>query len=126
MDPCGICGQEGAEYVCSNCGRLVCRDCYVSEKRLCLQCVRRERLLGTPFEHRTNLMTAGTLLIFAGFFLVFLASILSVQSGEWTIILFPFIFTSGGGGWVVALMLVLFLVFMLLPWLMTWRRLRQP
>jgi len=122
---CGICGREGAEYVCSNCGRLVCRDCYVQEKRLCLQCGRSERLLESPFGLRTNLMTAGTLLIFAGFFLVFVASILSVQSGEWTIIFFPFVFTSSGG-WVVALMLALFLLFMLLPWLMTWRRVRQP
>jgi len=122
---CGICGREGAEYVCSNCSGLVCRDCYVPEKRLCLQCTRRERLLGTPFEHRTSLMTTGTLLIFAGFFLVFLASILSLQSGEWTVIFFPFIFT-GGGGWVVAFIVIVFLVFMLFPWLMTWRRLRQP
>lgn len=62
------------------------------------------------------MMRVGMLLVFVGFFLIFLSSVLSFQSGNWTIILFPFIFT--GGSWVVALVMFLFLLFMLLPWIL--------
>ena len=61
-------------------------------------------------------MTIGTVLFFAGFFLMFLASLLSIRSGEGMIVFFPFIFTYGGG-WVVPLMLI-FLLIMFLPWLL--------
>lgn len=125
MARCGICGQEGAEHVCRACGRLVCTDCYQPKEGLCLQCSRREQLLGNPLGHRIDLMTLGTALIFLGFFLMFLGSILSIQSGEWTIVFFPFVITNGGG-WTVLMMLVFLIFFMLLPWLMTRRGLGEP
>jgi hypothetical protein len=124
MARCGICGREGAENVCRICGQLVCRDCYLPEEGLCLKCSRREHLLGNPFGGSIGLLTAGTVLIFFGFILMFIASVLSIRSGEWIIIFFPFILTNSGG-WAIALMLV-FLFFLFLPWLMTRRRLRQP
>ncbi len=125
MARCGICGREGAEHVCRTCSRLVCGDCYVPEEGLCLQCSRRARLSSNPFGRRVDLLTAGTALIFLGFFLMFIASVLSIQSGEWTIIFFPFVIANGGG-WAIAAMLVFFVLFFLLPWLMTRRGRGEP
>ncbi|RLI33518.1 hypothetical protein DRO56_01505 [Candidatus Bathyarchaeota archaeon] len=117
---CEICGREGAEYICRVCNRVVCRRCYLPEEGLCLQCARRQRLLSGPLGNPFGLMKVGMLLVFVGFFLIFLASILSLQSGGWTIILFPFIFTSGGG-WLVAIIMLIFFLLMILPWFLGMR-----
>ncbi|HEX54536.1 MAG: orotate phosphoribosyltransferase [Candidatus Altiarchaeales archaeon] len=37
---CDICSNPGVLYTCSICGKRVCHRCYVSEKGVCILCLR--------------------------------------------------------------------------------------
>ncbi|MDD5178245.1 MAG: hypothetical protein PHT54_03130 [Candidatus Nanoarchaeia archaeon] len=36
---CRLCSEKIGAFTCIKCGRLVCRNCYVSEKKLCKECI---------------------------------------------------------------------------------------
>lgn len=54
--PCEVCYDSDAEYVCSNCGKEVCRDCFSWETTLCIDCgVRCCECGGIYYEEETKI-----------------------------------------------------------------------
>ncbi|MEM2876286.1 MAG: B-box zinc finger protein, partial [Candidatus Bathyarchaeia archaeon] len=77
---CEVCRERNAKYVCQDCGRLICDFCIVPETLICSDCsasMREERFTRqvgflTPF----SILFVSIFLIFLGFFLVILSSVL--------------------------------------------------
>ncbi|MDD5254136.1 MAG: B-box zinc finger protein [Candidatus Nanoarchaeia archaeon] len=36
---CQVCSKKPAEFSCINCGRVVCRNCYILSKKTCKGCI---------------------------------------------------------------------------------------
>lgn len=115
---CDVCSQQTAHYVCLDCGKSVCENCFIPERWLCIECYRKRREYATPAQlfsfSSYKLFLAGFILIMIGSILVAFAPLLGlqVQGGGlvWIFPFPPFIFGAGLNGKIVILMMVLLVV----------------
>ena len=100
MGRCSICGSEGAYFVCSRCGRLVCQECFDYEKGLCIICSEKGSALKALNLNPSILLNKtamlGVAFILAGVLLITAASFLYAGGGEGTLIIFPFLVKISG------------------------------
>ena len=117
---CDICRDRYAEYVCSNCGNLVCRYDFDPYLRVCRDCMR-TRVENIEVVEEGYSPVKWFLLVFLGFIILSFGLILWALgsmpqlSGESFIVIapFPFIFYGRVGIEVAILVLVIFLIFIL-------------
>lgn len=118
---CYLCRDRPAEYVCSNCGNLVCRYDFDPYLRVCRDCVD-TGVRGLEPIHEAYSPIKWFLLIFVGFILVSIGFILwalasaAQLSGESFVVIapFPFIFFGKVGIEVAIIILIIFILVILL------------
>lgn len=117
---CGICRDRLAEYVCSNCGNLVCRYDFDPYLRVCGDCVEpRMRSLGGVEEGYSPikwflLIFLGFVILSIGFVLWALGSVAELGGDSFVVIApFPFIFYGKVGIEVAIFILIIFLIFVI-------------
>lgn len=123
---CEICGGGNAYFVCTQCNRRVCSNCYDSELDSCNICARDRNLAAESALRIFNLNSgklflSGIGLILVGIFLMMVATILSAPSEGGVVVIFPFIFWRvGETAALIAMVLfmILSLIMVLLPWLL--------
>ncbi len=93
---CEICGSNPAMYVCSECGRSVCRQCFEPSSWICSDCY---RVKGREYEHDLEASTissslfmkvflAGFLLIFLGVAILMIAGLMGWVSQSFGLVVF--------------------------------------
>jgi len=117
---CEICGQQTAKYVCSDCGKSVCENCFIPERWLCIECYRK-RTEATKLIHNTvpyEFFLAGFILTAIGSILLAFAPLFgaSFQGGGfiWIFPFPPFFFGSGLNGEIAVSALILSIAILLL------------
>jgi len=122
MTLCGLCGCRDASFVCHNCGRSVCNECFNSNQWWCRTCVNETNSTITSGPTRfasTGLFFLAFVLIFVGILLMSLGPILS-QGGNGsvgTVILIgpiPIILGSGPFAGVIVVLAILLTIFALI------------
>jgi len=112
---CEICGVEKSVYRCPSCGRVVCREHFNINERVCVECY--EARKEVTIENVGSIMLAGILSIIAILllFIGFTFILDTIPSGS-VVVIFPFIvITDKLAGIVVAFIYaVILLVIMLL------------
>jgi len=79
---CEICGSNPATYVCSECGRSVCNQCFDHDSWLCRDCHRKEKQEYAQRDFEDSSAFPLFMKVFlAGFFLIFLGTILLMIAG---------------------------------------------
>jgi len=80
---CEICGSNPAAYVCSECGRSVCRGCFELNSWLCSECYREKRreYVQRDFEEPATSFPLFMKVFLAGFLLIFLGTIILAIAG---------------------------------------------
>ena len=78
---CDICGARDAEYVCRQCGRLVCRFDFDPYMAICGECGEPGKVYRAPREAYPVFDLKGLILIFIGIAIVFLGFILMASPG---------------------------------------------
>jgi hypothetical protein len=124
---CELCGDREAEFVCRECGKLVCRFDFDLTYRVCRDCVDRLGLVGEPLEGGVwslfspyILITLGMLLIFIGF-IVSTLGLLNFSGNvinDLVVVLWPFpILLTGSTGLAVGILyIVIIILFLILFW----------
>ena len=117
MIQCVLCGLRNASFVCHNCGRKVCRECFDTSRWWCNNCTNQP--VSITSEKSLRLPVTGWLfflafiMIFLGIFLMTLAPILTEgtfgTSGGAVILIGPIPIILGSGPW-SGIMVVLSLV----------------
>lgn len=90
---CSICHEKQAMYVCQKCGRVVCSKCFEPSMWLCADCFKREAHV-QPYTMLpeislfTKSLRIGFIIMFTGFVITFLATLLlNIKEGGAYIIL---------------------------------------
>jgi len=80
---CEICGNNPAAYVCGECGRNVCRECFESSSWLCSDCYheKRQEYVQSEFETSQRSFPLFMKVFLAGFLLIFLGTIILAVAG---------------------------------------------
>jgi len=78
---CEICGRNAATYVCSECGRSICKECFEPDMWICTACHRGEEHAGRGRESPTSSMPLFMKVFLAGFLLIFLGMIIMMIAG---------------------------------------------
>jgi len=114
MPLCTRCGTRNAAFVCQNCGRMVCHDCFDRNRWWCGDCINHP---STIIRTTTQIPTAGLfflafVMIFVGILLMSLGPILSGNGvGSFgTVILIGPIPVILGSGPLASVMIILALV----------------
>jgi hypothetical protein len=95
---CWICSGEGADTICSRCSKIVCRDCFDEENKICLECA--EEVVDSRIKRKKIMLISGILLIVLGISTAAAGLILGLPTEGITVV-FPFIignvspFTAG-------------------------------
>lgn len=136
---CALCGRRTATYVCQDCGRTVCTNCFDSIHWSCSECQAKLRPTATAVESSaTTSFSLATWLFFAAFAIIFIGVLLitlgslsnlnlnGVSSGA-IILIGPIPIVLGAGQYSFALVaLGIFLtVFVLLFFLFLRKKTRQ-
>ena len=141
MSICEICHKRKAKYVCSECGRKVCEDCFDTDSWLCVDCLKRnigirKEELWEPISKiplTIKIILIGFITTFIGAMILMAASLQGVSDISGGIIIFPFlpiplIIGKGIGGITIIIIgiiaALIFLAPMILWWI--WRRNIQP
>ena len=94
---CEICGSNPATYVCSECGRSVCRQCFEPSRWLCSDCYHKRELeyvqpdleaSPMPFPSFMKVFLAGFLLIFIGTIILAIAGLMGGISQSFGLVVF--------------------------------------
>ena len=91
---CEICGVNPAMYVCSNCGRNVCSQCFEKNSWLCIECYNKrnqsfkEEILWTSYPLFIKIFLIGFLLAFLGMIILMVAGLMEGMSQSSGIIVF--------------------------------------
>ena len=91
---CEICGVNPAMYVCSNCGRNVCSQCFEKSSWLCIECYNKrdqsfkEEMLWTSYPLFIKIFLIGFLLAFLGMIILMVAGLMEGVSQASGIIVF--------------------------------------
>ena len=133
MAPCAVCGMRDASFVCHNCGRTACQECFDTNRWRCSCCnlstsAYDVNLRGPPIS-ASGLFLLAFAMIFVGVLLMSFAPMMSGESvgSVGTVILIgpiPIILGSGPlAGVMVVLALVLTIVVVVLGLVVQrWRR----
>ena len=79
---CEICGSNPAMYVCSECGRSICSQCFVHDSWLCRDCLRRREQEYAQHDYETSSTFPLFMKVFlAGFLFIFLGTIILMVAG---------------------------------------------
>jgi uncharacterized membrane protein len=118
MTLCGFCGTRNASFVCHNCGRMACRECFDANRWWCSSC---SNQLGSTIGPTSFQVPAIGMLFFLAFVMIFVGILLMNlgpilnggtlgPSGGAVILIGPFPIILGSGplsGVMVVLSLVL-------------------
>jgi len=91
---CEICGVNPAMYVCSNCGRNVCSQCFEKNSWLCIECYNKrnqsfkEEMLWTSYPLFIKIFLIGFLLAFLGMIILMVAGLMEGVSQSPGLIVF--------------------------------------
>jgi len=91
---CEICGVNPAMYVCSNCGRNVCSQCFEKNSWLCIECYNKrnqsfkEEMLLTSYPLFIKIFLIGFLLAFLGMIILMVAGLMEGVSQSPGLIVF--------------------------------------
>jgi len=93
---CEVCGINPAVYVCSECGRSVCHQCFEPRSWLCYDCYYKKRQepiqrdVETPvsFPLFMKVFLAGFLLIFLGVIILMIAGLMGGISQSYGLVVF--------------------------------------
>lgn len=121
---CEICGSNPAMYVCSECGRSVCPQCFESNIWICSDCYSKkkqeyaqqdfEKSL-TSFPLFMKVFLAGFLLIFLGVIILMIAGLMGGISPSFGLVVFigpiPIILGTGKYSLLAILLAVLLTIF---------------
>jgi len=103
---CSVCGRQQATYVCQNCGRPTCRDCFDATTWTCRSCLStftaqpQQRSYGEPLQFGlpSILLMLAFATVFIGVLLIALGSLTSGNlSGGAIILIGPIPIILGGG-----------------------------
>ena len=117
---CEICGRNPAVYVCSECGRNVCPECFEPDDWICSICYEKRhnasgRGPSIPHLLPTNLLMIGFLLIFLGVILMFIAGLTGGISASSGLIIFigpiPIILGAGKYSLLAVILAVILTIF---------------
>ena len=121
---CEICGSNPAMYVCSECGRSACRQCFDPDSWICSDCYRKEKQEYaqrdlekslTPFPLFMKMFLAGFLLIFLGMVILMIAGLMGGISQSFGLVVFigpiPIILGTGKYSLLAILLAVLLTIF---------------
>ena len=80
---CEICGNNPAAYVCSECGRSICSECFEPGSWLCSDCYheKRQEYVQSKFETSQTSFPLFMKVFLAGFLLIFLGTIFLAIAG---------------------------------------------
>jgi uncharacterized membrane protein len=99
---CSVCGKNPASYVCRDCGRSVCGQCFDAVQWSCVECQKRRD--GNPHPLVTSsanpalyLLFVAVGMIFVGIFLLMISSSLNGISGGGVILIGPIPILIGTG-----------------------------
>ncbi len=99
---CSVCGKNPASYVCRDCGRSVCSQCFDAVQWSCVECQNRRD--GNPHPWVTSsanpalcLLLVAVGMIFVGIFLLMISSSLNGFSGGGVILIGPIPILIGTG-----------------------------
>jgi uncharacterized membrane protein len=74
---CALCGRRTATYVCQDCGRAVCGNCFDSTHWSCSECQSRLRSAAAPMQPMISpTFPLATWLFFAAFAIIFIGIVL--------------------------------------------------
>jgi len=138
MVKCEICHINDAKYVCSDCGRKVCENCFDPYSWLCIQCLEKRKptkLLTTYGEERKMNSTypiivkstiIGFIMIFIGAIIIMFSSLLMGGKISTGIIIFPFIplpliIGTGPNSEILIVMGLLMVISIILIMIIYWR-----
>jgi len=85
---CDSCGSGSADIVCPRCGRVVCRDCYDEEARICIDCADDE--IDYRARKKKVLLVAGIVLFMLGLSTMAAGLVVGLPVGSVSIV-FPFL-----------------------------------
>jgi len=138
---CEVCRRKGAMYICRECGRAICDNCFYFPSWLCMECHERasakhpelrvgafEDVEGVPLAFKVFMI--GFFVIFVGIMLIMAASLLSPGSnmsggGIFLIGPIPIVFGYGEYSvWAIAFAVILTIVAVVFFFL-SWNRARQ-
>jgi len=105
---CEICGNNPAAYVCGECGRNVCHQCFEPDRWICIECDRERKRKPVEYESEAQLISfplfmkvflAGFILIFIGMLILMIAGLMGGISQSFGLVVFvgpiPIILGSG-------------------------------
>jgi len=137
---CEVCLRKNARYVCRECGREICDNCFYVPGWLCTECYERtaakhpesrvgrfEEVEGVPLAFKVFMI--GFFVIFVGIMLIMVASLLSPESnvsggGIFLIGPIPIVFGYGQYSfWTIAFAVILTIVAVVFFFL-SWKRTR--
>ena len=73
MALCAFCGTRNASFVCHNCSRIACRECFDANRWWCANC---SSQLGSATGHPSLQMPATWILFFLAFVMIFVGMLL--------------------------------------------------
>jgi hypothetical protein len=115
-DICWVCGGEGADILCPQCGHIVCGDCYDEATHKCLDCI--EEQVESKVKRKKLMLIGGLLMIVVGLSTA-AAGLVAGIPGEGVTVVFPFI-VGDVSPWVAGIYSFLFFMTIasasLLPW----------
>ncbi len=127
---CEMCNDRFAEYVCSNCGNLVCRYDFDPYLRVCKDCIPKydEARVGVVEDYDP---IKWFIVVFLGFILISIGFVLMslsawAGSGEAFIVVAPFPFVFFGKTGVEAALIILIIFILLFLFLLRYFRFSSP
>jgi len=80
---CEICGSNPAMYICSECGRSVCPECFEPDSWICSDCYRKKKQEHAQegFEESLTSFPLFMKIFLAGFLLIFLGMVILIIAG---------------------------------------------
>jgi len=125
---CALCGRRTATYVCQDCGRAVCSNCFDSTHWSCSECQNRLRPTAARIESSiTPTFSLATWLFFAAFAIIFFGVVLMTLgslsnlnmngvSGGAVILIgpIPIVLGTGQNSFIIIVLAMLLTVFALL------------
>jgi hypothetical protein len=106
---CSVCGREGADILCSSCGKFVCERCYDSEMDMCIRCSGKISF-GEGVQKNPGFLVLGFMLIMVGLLITAWALL---PASNASVVIFPFIFSDVNGTSAFLMSLMFFAMFSL-------------
>jgi len=79
---CALCGTRIATYVCQDCGRVVCSNCFDPTRWICFECQRKSRSSVRPIEPAITPTSSLVTWLFFGAFAIILLGVMLMTLGS--------------------------------------------